>query len=169
MLPDMLETISRRSKHLHQFIAQYANFARLPEPKKEWVLMADFIDSIKHICAVQIISNISSEKIEFDPVQVEQVLINLVKNAKESGSEIKDITLTADEANKILSFTVADRGQGMTESQLQQALLPFFTTKPEGTGVGLALCNEIAIAHGGKLRLANRDNGGLSVIFSLSA
>ena len=56
----------------------------------------------------------------------------------------------------------------MTESQLQQALLPFFTTKPEGTGVGLALCNEIAIAHGGKLRLANRDNGGLNVIFSLS-
>ena len=55
----------------------------------------------------------------------------------------------------------------MTESQLQQALLPFFTTKVEGTGVGLALCNEIVIAHGGKLRLRNREGGGLSVMFSL--
>jgi two-component system nitrogen regulation sensor histidine kinase NtrY len=56
----------------------------------------------------------------------------------------------------------------MTEQQLLQALLPFYTTKSQGTGVGLALCNEIVIAHGGRLKLENQKGGGLRVAFSLS-
>jgi len=186
MLPDMLSTISRRSSHLHQFIAQYANFARLPKPQRKPVKMDSFLASIEHICHIEIATNqtefatnkvtgdknsqikcSNGQSVEFDATQIEQVLINLIKNAKESGSPLNEVKLYVEKLANEMIFTLVDRGKGMTESQLQQALLPFFTTKVEGTGVGLALCNEIVIAHGGKLRIGNRENGGLSVTFSL--
>jgi signal transduction histidine kinase len=62
---------------------------------------------------------------------------------------------------------VRDRGAGMNASVLAQALLPFYSTKRSGTGLGLALAREIAEAHGGRIQLANREAGGLSVILDL--
>src|SRR6185369_7521962 len=65
------------------------------------------------------------------------------------------------------TLTVADRGTGMTDEVLKNALLPFFSTKEKGTGLGLALCREIVEAHRGKLRLARREGGGIVVSLSL--
>ena len=107
------------------------------------------------------------EQAIFDAGQIEQVIINLVKNAKESGSELTDVSFEMKQQSRQLIFNVFDRGTGLSAKQQQQALLPFFTTKPTGTGVGLALCNEIVIGHQGKLRLYNRQQGGLCVSFSL--
>ncbi|MBN7819931.1 ATP-binding protein [Bowmanella yangjiangensis] len=103
----------------------------------------------------------------FDPAQIEQVMVNLVKNAQESGSDAQEIGFELRQHGQHLSFMVFDRGTGMTESQLSQALLPFYTTKSAGSGIGLTLCNEIISAHQGKLRLYNRDYGGLCVSFSI--
>jgi len=58
---------------------------------------------------------------------------------------------------------VADRGSGLTEEVLRDALLPFYSTKPSGTGLGLTLCREIVEAHGGRLSLANRHGGGAAM------
>ncbi|MCW8997352.1 MAG: ATP-binding protein, partial [Kangiellaceae bacterium] len=77
------------------------------------------------------------------------------------------IELEIEHRKSELNFTVKDRGQGMTESQLSQSLLPFFTTKSGGTGLGLALCKEIVNAHKGRLKMYNREHGGLSVTLSL--
>ena len=98
---------------------------------------------------------------------LEQVVINLIKNAKESGSDLSEVSFILKQQANILSFTVKDRGTGLTEVQQRQALLPFFTTKQTGTGIGLALCNEIVSNHDGQLQLINRSNGGLSVSFNL--
>jgi nitrogen fixation/metabolism regulation signal transduction histidine kinase len=168
MLPDMLDSISRRSAHLHQFIEQYAHFARLPQPNKSAVELRAFIQTITQLCSIETVTRFEAETLLCDAAQIEQVLINLIKNAKESGSTLSDVLLCVYQKADHVTFEVTDQGKGMTEQQLLQALLPFYTTKSQGTGVGLALCNEIVIAHGGKLKLENQKSGGLKVAFSLS-
>jgi len=167
MLSDVLDTIGLRTKHLHDFISQYAKFARFPKPDMQQVDLAKFFQHIKLLSDVSCQYEVYTEKAKFDAGQIEQVLINLLKNAKESGSELADVVLSISQQARLLTFTVSDRGTGLTEQQMQQALLPFFTTKQSGTGIGLALSNDIVNSHGGKLRLVNRDSGGLSVSFSL--
>ncbi|WP_448547096.1 sensor histidine kinase [Thalassotalea fusca] len=168
MLEEVLDTIGRRSSHLHDFISQYANFARLPLPEcKPWPLVS-FFNNISKLLEIPCEIKAQASHISFDAAQIEQVLINLVKNAKESGSAIEDIGINVTQEANVLVVSVFDRGSGLSEAQLQQAMLPFFSTKPNGMGIGLALCNEIVANHDGRLHLYNRDNGGLCVSFSLA-
>jgi signal transduction histidine kinase len=99
----------------------------------------------------------------FDASQMEQVLINLLKNAAESGSAAADISLSLRELSDGVLIEVADRGSGLSENVLRDALLPFYSTKAAGTGLGLTVCREIVDAHGGRLSLANRAEGGALV------
>jgi len=167
MLADVLDTIGSRTKHLHEFIVQYAKFAKMPEPVPEKVELGAFIESLALVLNVKIQSDVLSEAAYFDRAQIEQVLINLVKNAKESGSELEDVEVKLVQRSNILECSVLDRGQGIEENKLSQVLLPFFTTKTSGSGIGLALCNEVINAHQGKLTLSNRKQGGLRVLFTL--
>lgn len=168
MLEDIMDTIGDRSKHLQSFIQQYIEYAKLPEPNLGPVDLNGFYQQLTTLTEVHSEFDCSHQSAVFDPAQIEQVMLNLIKNAKESGSEASEVGFEIKQVGQKLSFSVYDRGSGMTDTQLTQALLPFYTTKPKGTGIGLTLCNEIVSAHNGHLRLYNRDHGGLCVSFTLA-
>ncbi len=90
-------------------------------------------------------------------------MINLLKNAAESGSAAEAINVRLREQGAGMVIEVADRGTGLAEDVLRDALLPFYSTKAAGTGLGLTVCREIVDAHGGRLSLANRAGGGAVV------
>ena len=104
-----------------------------------------------------------------DAAQMEQALLNLVKNAHESGSAPGDVQLQLRKLPEHWRIDILDRGSGMSEAVLAQALLPFYSTKRHGTGLGLALTRDIIEAHGGHVALQNREGGGLWVSMTLPA
>ncbi|HST27699.1 MAG TPA: ATP-binding protein [Rudaea sp.] len=161
-LPQVFTGIGERARHLHGFIASYADFARLPAPRCAPIEWAPFIDGLRQHATFVLVGKLPDRPGWFDAAQIEQVLINLLKNAHESGSapDAVQVGIVAGADQRII---VSDRGPGMNESVLAQALLPFYSTKRSGTGLGLALAREITEAHGGRITLANRDGGGLRV------
>lgn len=172
-LPQVLASIGERAAHLHGFLSGYASFAKLPAPRREAVDWAPFLARLATLGAFRVEGELPVQPGWFDPAQVEQALLNLIKNAHESGSDPEEVTLRLGMAGGELRIEVLDRGPGMSEAVLAQALLPFYSTKRSepgsqgGTGLGLALVREIAEAHDGRITLANRDGGGLRVVFSL--
>ncbi|WNL45374.1 ATP-binding protein [Dyella sp. BiH032] len=162
-LPGVFATIGERARHLHGFIAGYANFAKLPAPQPVPIQWQPFLDSLALHCVFRLVGGVPEQPGWFDAAQIEQVLINLVKNAHESGGPDDEVTLSLAVIGRDLRIEVADRGPGMSETVLAQALLPFYSTKRSGTGLGLALAREIVEAHGGRITLANREQGGLRV------
>jgi hypothetical protein len=79
MLPEMLDTTSRRSAHLHKFIEQYAHFARLPQPNKSVVELIPFIQTITQLCAVEAVTRFEAHTLLFDTAKIDKVLINIIK------------------------------------------------------------------------------------------
>lgn len=160
-------SIGERAAHLHGFLAGYAKFAKLPAPVQAEVAWPAFLDGLAVHYGFTRVGPAPTEPGRFDAAQIEQALINLLKNAHEAGGPEDGISLTILNQRHELRFEVADRGPGMSETVLGQALLPFYSTKRSGSGLGLALAREIAEAHGGRIALANRAGGGLRVSLSL--
>jgi nitrogen fixation/metabolism regulation signal transduction histidine kinase len=158
-----LDTIEERATHLRTFLDGYASFARLPLPAPRAVPWKDLLAGVEGLYAFKVDGALPAAPLWADAAQLQQVLINLLKNAAESGSPPEAITLSARAAAGGVELVVADRGKGMAPDVLRSALLPFFSTKKTGSGLGLALCREIVEAHGGRLSLHPRDGGGLSV------
>jgi nitrogen fixation/metabolism regulation signal transduction histidine kinase len=165
--PEQLErifrTIEDRARHLHSFIDGYARFAKLPQPNPEAVDWPAFLRSLQQTASFKLAGDLPHRPAVFDPTQMEQVLINLVKNAREAGADDASIEVEVQEHGGGWRLQVLDRGSGMSEEVLRNALLPFYSTKPSGAGLGLTVCREVIDAHGGRLSLANRTGGGLSV------
>jgi nitrogen fixation/metabolism regulation signal transduction histidine kinase len=166
-LPDVFAAIAERAEHLHQFVSGYATFAKLPAPRPERVDWAAFVADLGRQQTFSLAAVLPPAPGWFDRVQVEQALINLLKNAHESGGDDTQVELLILCVGPAQRIEVRDRGAGMSQTVLAQALLPFYSTKRSGTGLGLALAREIAEAHGGRIQLANRAGGGLSVILDL--
>jgi two-component system, NtrC family, nitrogen regulation sensor histidine kinase NtrY len=166
-LEKVFATIAERAKHLEQFISGYAKFAKLPAPRLESRSWRELVDRLGSQIELTIDGTLPESPGRFDPAQLEQALVNLLRNAHESGSPAADVLLRVRKLPSSVAIEISDRGTGMNEAVLSNALLPFYSTKRGGTGLGLALVREIAEAHGGRVALANRQGGGVSVTITI--
>ncbi|MGD8376340.1 MAG: ATP-binding protein [Acidobacteriota bacterium] len=159
-------SIRERIDHLTEFLEGYARFARLPRPEKEEVLWLPWLEGPRELYPFELVGDTPPEPGYFDASQMQQVLINLLKNAREASPEGEPIRV-AIHRRPAGGFVVqvSDGGRGMDEEVMRQALLPFYSTKQTGTGVGLPLCREIVEAHGGSLRIQSRPGQGTTVSF----
>jgi len=162
-LPEALATIEERARHLEGFIRDYARFAKLPAPRAAAVEWSRFVAQLQ--TQVECVADVhpANGVAHFDAAQLEQALINLLKNAHESGGPPEQVRLSVRRMSEGWRIEVQDRGSGMNAAVLANALLPFYSTKRHGTGLGLALAREIVEAHGGRIALLNREGGGLCV------
>ncbi|QDE33295.1 ATP-binding protein [Shewanella polaris] len=162
----IFDTIENRTTHLSQFISHYAQFAKLPLPQKALIDWTKMTQQLAQQYPFNLLSPLPINPIKLDAVQLEQVFINLLKNAHESGAAADTVSLMFEDVTHPVNglfVKVEDQGSGMSSEVLSQALLPFYSTKQSGTGIGLPLCREIIEAHGGRISMQNRPQGGLSV------
>jgi two-component system nitrogen regulation sensor histidine kinase NtrY len=159
-LERVLDTIDERATHLGNFVDGYARLARLPEPRPAAVALAPLVARLEELYP-DAAFKAPAKHAWLDVAQLEQVLINLLKNASEAGGPTEDIELAAEvDAQGATYIEVRDRGPGLRPEAAESVFLPFYSTKPAGSGLGLALCREIIHAHGGHISLRNRGEGG---------
>jgi two-component system nitrogen regulation sensor histidine kinase NtrY len=152
-----LKVIAERTRSLGRFLAQYSRLARLPSARPHWLQLAPLIARVIALEPLHRIEIRVPEDLEVhvDEDQLEQALINLARNAVEAqGDSDGHVIITAHSHSDTLIITVTDEGPGVANPD--NLFVPFFTTKPGGSGVGLVLSRQIAEAHGGTLSLENR-------------
>jgi two-component system nitrogen regulation sensor histidine kinase NtrY len=163
-LDKVLSTVEERATHLNTFLEGYASFARLPRPRPQMVQLPPFVEGVRALWPTIEVEGAPGRPGFFDAAQMQQVLINLLKNADEAKKDDSKVRLSVEATGDGgTMFRVTDRGCGMTGEVLKNALEPFFSTKERGSGVGLALCREILEAHNGTLKIEPGDGGGTVV------
>jgi signal transduction histidine kinase len=159
-----LEIIAARADGLARFMQAYARLARLPAPARTPCPLAPLAQRaavLEPRLPVQILGG-PDLTLSCDAAQIEQVLINLIKNAVEAALEQRPagrgeagVRIGWKKTAHFVEIAVEDDGPGIANAS--NLFVPFFTTKPEGSGIGLVLCRQIAENHGGSLALKNRD------------
>ncbi len=158
-LENGLGVIASRAESLSRLMAAYAQLARLPQPRLEPVSVVEWVRRVAALETRRAISVCPGPPmtVQADGAQLDQLLINLVRNAVDAtlDSEAEPEVGWAAQ-NGWLEVWVRDGGPGLADTG--NLFVPFFTTKPNGSGIGLVLSRQIAEAHGGTLTLANRDD-----------
>jgi two-component system, NtrC family, nitrogen regulation sensor histidine kinase NtrY len=152
-----LTIIGSRSESLSRFMTAYAGLARLPQPRLQAVDVETLVRRVAGLeTRIQVaVRSGSPVTISADPDQIEQALINLIRNAADASLETSGgVAVTWVRLPGHIEIQIEDEGPGL--SNTSNLFVPFFTTKPGGSGIGLVLSRQIAEAHGGSLRLENR-------------
>jgi len=173
-----VKTVARRSDGLMQFVSSYRRLTRLPSPNKKVIQVATLFTHVETLTkldwqekGIKLSCSITPQALDIfvDADMVEQILINLLQNAAQALSHIPSAKVRLSAFLNIrghVVIEVADNGKGIAPDNIQQIFVPFFTTKKEGSGVGLALTRQVMLAHNGKVTVRKNSQGGAT--FSLT-
>lgn len=171
-----IQTIHRRSEGLLNFVEDYRKVTKVPQPVLEKTSLNELLQQVSKLMGEElgrhgIKLSVSVEdriQVVLDPKMVEQVLINLITNAMHSlkGRGPGSIGLEGRDTTDRIIIEVTDNGKGIPEKQLQEIFIPFFSTKKEGSGIGLSLSRQIMSLHGGSIKVDS--NVGEGTRFTLS-
>lgn len=152
-----LSAISRRAKGLMEFVQRYRMLSGIAPPVISSVKIEELImglqelvvPQIKEGCKMIFNTGCGDATIGIDRAQIEQVFLNLLKNAVETGATLIDVTGALSDDERWLIVSVTDNGGGFPHEAAENMFTPFFTTKSGGQGIGLAVCRQIVSNHGG--------------------
>jgi len=177
-----VNTVARRSDGLMQFVTSYRRLTRLPSANKKTMSVAILFDHVTRLAKqnwqksdIELTCRIMPQALDIhaDSDMIEQILLNLLLNAEHAlisiGREITKPKITLHAFLNVrghVVIEVADNGKGIEDENMTQIFVPFFTTKKEGSGVGLALTRQVMLAHNGKVAVRNNSQGGAT--FSLT-
>jgi len=173
-----VKTVARRSDGLMQFVTSYRRLTRLPSPNKKVMQVATLFSHVETLTkqdwqekGIELTRNITPQALDIfvDADMIEQILINLLQNAAQALSHTPSAKVDFSAFLNLrghVVIEVADNGKGIVPENIQQIFVPFFTTKKEGSGVGLALTRQVMLAHNGKVAVRNNEQGGAT--FSLT-
>ncbi len=175
IMQQAMQTIHRRSKGLLEFVENYRKLTRLPAPVRENVSVNELFSHLQKLFPEPYINFILPDSstnttqpagnriLSIDRAQIEQVLINLIKNAIEACStqEAPAIEIALQPSQPWQSIiTVIDNGCGILPNAINEVFVPFYTTKQQGSGIGLSLCKQIMHNHGGKISVQSTPENG---------
>lgn len=173
-LRNAMQVIQRRGEGLLNFTETYRTLTRIPPPNFQELDAEQLFHNVAALFQVEIEQNqvkliydIPPQAIPFqgDPVLLEQVLVNLIKNALEALKDIPraSLILKASRVNGRTVLSIIDNGVGIPEDKMEQIFVPFYTTKKEGSGIGLSLSRQIMRLHKGSIELQSSPNAGTAV------
>jgi len=170
-----IETIKRRSEGLLKFAETFRSLNKITAPNLKKVLIRDLFENLQQLMQptldqknieMEIILQDTELELEIDPNLIEQVLINLVVNSIEAVKDKEDgrIILSAFRSSNKTIIKVSDNGIGMPEDVMEKIFIPFFTTRKNGSGIGLSLCKQIMMLHSGNIYAQSKKGVGTSFI-----
>ena len=173
-----MQVIHKRSKGLLEFVENYRRITRIPAPVKEKVSVNTLLQDMKNLFPDKCMhfSGLATDiTVRADRAQIEQVLINLIKNAVEAceGSDSPNICIEASatgssNASGTVSISVSDNGPVILPNVMEQIFIPFFSTKEGGSGIGLSVCRRIMHLHGGALTAGSTPGAGSKFTITLA-
>lgn len=161
-----MRIIHRRSKGLLSFVENYRKLTKIPEPVLQPIPlepMLKYLQQLMTASGINLSYSVYPQPLTLtaDKSLVEQALINLIKNASEADSAEQE-TIIDIKANKIgneIHIIVSDNGKGISPQAIEKIFIPFYTTKPTGSGIGLSICRQVMLRHKGKISVQSDEHG----------
>jgi two-component system, NtrC family, nitrogen regulation sensor histidine kinase NtrY len=172
-----LQTIQKRSDGLLTFIDNYRKLTRVPQPKPQKIIVSQLLASVKNLMNAELeqkgislaVTGMQNLTVVADPVLLEQVLINLITNSIHALQDRRNgkITIESVRQNHHIVISVADNGRGISQKEISEIFTPFFSTRKEGSGIGLSLSKQIISMHGGSIKVKSEAGVGTTMLLYL--